>query len=143
MDVPLAGGWSTNLADDETSTESGARRPSRRRQASGGRNTGWYIPFWRKPRRGQPDQALGERGERRRRPRTRSEQDLDRVRNEWIARYNSRLSALRLLGLSVGTPNDEIAERYESLHTRLALLEDTADQLEALDDAYALLRSEQ
>jgi hypothetical protein len=73
----------------------------------------------------------------------RSEQDLDRVRDEWVDRYNARLRALNMLGLSVGTPKEDVAERYEILRARLAMQPDDAATIEALDDAYALLSRDQ
>jgi hypothetical protein len=134
---------STSLAEDETSPEPSQKRPARRHQAAGGRNTGWYIPFWRKPRRGQQEQAQLERSERRRKPRSRSELDVERLRNEWVDRYNARLHALNMLGLSVGTPKDDIARRYDTLRAELSGHLDAVDELEALDEAYAVLRSDQ
>jgi hypothetical protein len=79
------------------------------------RNTGWYIPFWRKPKRTAQEQPSGERGERRRRPRNRSEQELDRVRDDWVRRYNAQARSLRVLGLSVGAPKADIEARYQAL----------------------------
>ena len=139
--LPIPG--SIPLSEEETSPEPSPKRPARRHQAAGGRNTGWYIPFWRKPRRPQQDQAQVDRAERRRRPRSRSELDVERLRDDWVARYNVRLRALRILGLSVGTPKDDIAARYDALRAALAVDPDAADQLEALDEAIIVLRNDQ
>lgn len=69
--------------------------------------------------------------------------DLERIRDEWVARYNMRLRALSVLGLSVGTPKEDVAERYEVLHARLELYPDSSDQLEAIDEAFAVLSNDQ
>jgi len=86
---------------------------------------------------------MPERVDRRRKPRARSDQDLDRIRDEWIGRYNARLHALGVLGLSVGTPKEDVVARYEALRASLVLRVEGADTLETLDAAFALLRSEQ
>lgn len=65
------------------------------------------------------------------------------MRGEWISRYNARLHALSVLGLSVGTPKEDVAARYEVLRAHLILTSESADDLEVLDDAFELLQSEQ
>lgn len=109
------------------------------------RNSGWYIPFWRKPKRPQGAAAQGEKAEKpekekRRRPRTRSEAELERVREEWVARYTHQLHAFRTLGLSVGTPQEDIETRYQELVSRLNGSDDTGDRLRQLQEAYETLR---
>ncbi len=106
------------------------------------RNSGWYIPFWRKPKRAQPDAGQNERSEKRRRPRQRSEDDLDRVRDEWVSRYNSRAQALRALGLSVGTPTEEIDARYQSLLGEAANSPSAEERRAQLRHAYSILKQE-
>jgi hypothetical protein len=83
-----------------------------------------------------------ERAEKRRRPRQRSDDDLDRVRDEWVSRYNSRARALRTLGLSVGTPTEEIDARYKSLIGELANAPASEEQRAQLRRAYAILKEE-
>jgi hypothetical protein len=68
---------------------------------------------------------------------------VERLRDDWVARYNVRLRALRILGLSVGTPKDDIAARYDTLRAALAGDPDAVDQLEALDEAIIVLRNDQ
>ena len=116
------------------------KRQTRRHQGSGSRNTGWYIPFWRKPKRAQQDQGQSEKGERRRKLRFRGEHDPDRVLREWVGRYNAQLRALRALGLSMGTPKADIMARYETL--RLDFQADPAktDRLREIRQAYEVLR---
>jgi hypothetical protein len=100
------------------------------------RNTGWYIPFWRKPKRSAQEQPAAERSDRRRRPRNRSEQELDRVRDDWINRYNAQARALRVLGLSVGAPKADIEERYTTLVGELSGSMAEQGRLEELRAAY-------
>lgn len=109
------------------------------------RNSGWYIPFWRKPKRPQGEASQAEKAEkpekeRRRRPRQRSEADLERVREEWVARYTRQVQAFRTLGLSVGTPQDDIQARYNTLVTGLNGSEETGERRRQLRDAYDTLR---
>jgi hypothetical protein len=126
------------LSDDEVVADTGPKRLARRRQVSG-RNTGWYIPFWRKPKRALQDSGQSEKGERRRRVRSRSEHELDKVREDWIFRYNAQLRALRALGLGVGAPNEEIRERYECLRAELLGRPEESELLRELQSAYELL----
>jgi hypothetical protein len=110
------------------------------------RNSGWYIPFWRKPKRPQSEASQTaekpEKPERekRRRPRTRSEAELERVREEWVARYTRQVQAFRTLGLSVGTPQDDIEERYNALVARLNGSDETGEHLRRLQEAFETLR---
>ena len=53
------------------------------------------------------------------------------------------MRALRILGLSVGTPKDDIAARYDALRAALAGDPDAVDQLEALEEAITVLRNDQ
>jgi hypothetical protein len=104
------------------------------------RNSGWYIPFWRKPKRPQGEAGQQEGRERRKRPRTRSEEDLERVREEWVKRYTRRVQALRLLGLSVGTPQEEIEARYTYLVRSHQVGKNGDDYLVRLREAFETLR---
>lgn len=73
------------------------------------RNTGWYIPFWRRPKkkgkaeRPNADQVI------------RTDEQLEAVRLRWIERYRRMVRALNLLGLSVGSNRNEVYARYEHL----------------------------
>lgn len=106
------------------------------------RNTGWYIPFWRKPKRSPQEQSQADRAEKRRKPRSRSEHELDRVRAEWVNRYNTQLRAHRILGLSVGAPKEEVQLRYEMLCAELDGQPEQYEQWKAVQSAYDLLRAE-
>ncbi len=106
------------------------------------RNSGWYIPFWRKPKRGAGDAALSERAEKRRRPRARSDEELANVREEWVARYTQQVHALAVLGLSVGVPRDELEARYQRLVAELNGQPDREERLRELREAYEQLRVE-
>ncbi|HVA90960.1 MAG TPA: hypothetical protein VNL71_14090 [Chloroflexota bacterium] len=83
-----------------------------------------------------------ERSDKRRRPRQRSDDDLDRVRDEWVSRYTARVQALRLLGLSVGTPTEEIDARYQSLLGELANSSSAEERRAQLRHAYSILKQE-
>jgi hypothetical protein len=109
------------------------------------RNSGWYIPFWRKPKRQGTDGSIPDRAESKRRPRHRTDDELDRVRVEWVQRYTERVKAFKVLQLSVGTPPEEITAQYESLLADLlsgAPDPDREDRRRALRDAYETLRPE-
>lgn len=54
-----------------------------------------------------------------------------------------RLRALNILGLSVGTPKDDIVQRYDALRALIAADPGANDTLDALDRAYTVLRSDQ
>jgi hypothetical protein len=105
------------------------------------RNSGWYIPFWRKPKRAQNAAGAEEKPEkeRRRRAKARSDEDLERVRDEWVQRYTRRVQASRLLGLSVGAPQDEINARYQQLVAAVGNSPDAGERLRALYEAYLAL----
>ena len=104
------------------------------------RNSGWYIPFWRKPKRPQGEANQHERHEKRRRPRARSEAELERVREEWVSRYTRQVHALRVLGLSVGAPQEEIRARYQQLVATVDGSDDESERLHHLYEAYETLR---
>ena len=106
------------------------------------RNSGWYIPFWRKPKRVQGESQPAERTEkeRKRRPRPRSDEELERVRAEWVTRYTRQLQAFRLLGLSVGAPQAEISLRYHELVRAVGASPDAGARLHALHEAFETLR---
>ncbi len=106
------------------------------------RNSGWYIPFWRKPKRAPGEQGQPERQEKRRRPRQRSDEDLERVRDEWVGRYTRRVQAFRVLGLSVGTPADEVDARYQRLASEASGAPDAEARLRDLREAYETLKRE-
>jgi hypothetical protein len=62
------------------------------------------------------------------------------VRQEWVNRYNTQLQALRTLGLGVGTPKEEIKERYESLCAALHDLPSDHDRRREIQHAFEVLR---
>ena len=73
------------------------------------RNSGWYIPYWRKPKRkGKAGKAGAEEM-------VRSDAELEAVRRRWIERYRRTVHALMLLGLSVGSNRSDVQARYEEL----------------------------
>ena len=49
----------------------------------------------------------------------RTEDDLLRLQKEWVERYRARVHAYQILGISLGTPLDEIEDRYRVLKARL------------------------
>jgi hypothetical protein len=106
------------------------------------RNSGWYIPFWRKPKQRQDDARPPDRPEKRRRFRQRSDEDLDRVRAEWVARYTGRVQALHVLRLSVGAPIEEIESRYQALVAESAGLPEAEERRRRLRQAYDVLKQE-
>ena len=78
------------------------------------RNTGWYIPYWRKPRK------KGRGGGEKPVPIDttevmRSDEQLETVRQSWIERYRRTLHALDVLGLSMGSNRGEVQAGYETL----------------------------
>ena len=73
------------------------------------RNSGWYIPYWRKPKKkGKADRAGAEEI-------VRSDEELEAVRRRWIERYRRTVHALMLMGLSVGSNRSDVQARYEEL----------------------------
>ena len=73
------------------------------------RNSGWYIPYWRKPKKkGKADRAGAEEI-------VRNDEELEAVRQRWIERYRRTVHALMLMGLSVGSNRSEVQARYEEL----------------------------
>lgn len=89
------------------------------------RNTGWYIPYWRKPTRkkgkaersgannpgGAGDSGSAEEV-------WRNDEQLDAVRQRWVERYRRTARALRALNLSVGSDRAEVQARYDTLRTQ-------------------------
>ena len=88
------------------------------------RNSGWYIPFWRKPKK---------KGKAGAEEIVRSDEDLEAVRRRWIERYRRTVHALMRMGLSVGSNRSDVQARYEEL--RAAGTVPTRD----LEDAYQYL----
>ncbi len=86
------------------------------------RNTGWYIPYWRKPnskKKGKAEKSsagantsasLGEVW--------RSDEQLEAVRQRWVERYRRVARAYGALGLSVGSNRAEVQSRYDLLRQR-------------------------
>jgi len=74
------------------------------------RNTGWYIPYWRKPKpkKGKAEKPSTE-------DMTRSDEQLEAVRQRWIERYRRMARALAMLGLSVGSDRTDVQARYDAL----------------------------
>ena len=70
------------------------------------RNSGWYIPYWRKPKK---------KGKAGAEEIVRSDEDLEAVRQRWIERYRRTVHALMLMGLSVGSNRSDVQARYEEL----------------------------
>jgi len=89
------------------------------------RNTGWYVPYWRKSRKkGKPErepQGLGK--EKNGQGETseivngvyRSDEQLDVVRKRWIERYRKTLQALHVFALSVGSNRIDLQTSYDEL----------------------------
>jgi len=93
------------------------------------RNTGWYIPYWRKARKkGKPEKNSP--------PNTeevwRSDEQLEAVRERWIDRYRRTARAFGALGLSVGSSRTEAQARYDALRAQGRATRD-------VDDAYRYL----
>jgi hypothetical protein len=73
------------------------------------RNSGWYIPYWRKPnKKGKTGKAGAEEI-------VRSDEELEAVRRRWIERYRRTVHALMVMGLSVGSNRSDVQGRYEEL----------------------------
>jgi len=100
------------------------------------RNTGWYIPYWRKQRKkGKPDKPdkpqKSDKTEQR--EVIRGDDQLEAVRQRWIERYRRTARALSVLGLSVGSNKTEVQARYESLRAAGGVLS------REVEDAYRYL----
>jgi hypothetical protein len=85
------------------------------------RNSGWYIPYWRRPKK---------KGKAGAEEIVRSDEELEAVRQRWIERYRRTVHALMLMGLSVGSNRSDVQARYEELRAAGTL--PTRD----LEDAY-------
>lgn len=73
------------------------------------RNTGWYIPYWRKiKKKGKQDKPNAEAI-------ARSDEQLESVRRRWIERYRRTLRSLRIMDLSVGSNRADVQEHYNHL----------------------------
>jgi hypothetical protein len=91
------------------------------------RNSGWYIPYWRKPKKkGKGERPSGETVER-------TDEQLESVRQRWVDRYRRTVRALGMLGLSMGSNRAEVQARYELLRAS-----GTSRERE-LEDAYRYL----
>jgi hypothetical protein len=64
------------------------------------------------------------------------------VRADWVARYNARLRAFRVLGLSVGAPKEDLDLKYLALSAELEGIPDQREHLQELQSAYDLLRQD-
>ncbi len=100
------------------------------------RNTGWYIPYWRKQRKkGKPDKPdkpqKSDKTEQR--EVIRGDDQLEAVRQRWIERYRRTARALSVLSLSVGSNKTEVQARYESLRAAGGVLS------REVEDAYRYL----
>ncbi len=90
------------------------------------RNTGWYIPYWRKARKkGKPEKSSPSNTE----EVWRSDEQLEAVRERWIERYRRTARAFGTLGLSVGSSRSEVQARYDALRAQGRATRD-------IDDAY-------
>jgi hypothetical protein len=91
------------------------------------RNSGWYIPYWRKPKKkGRAERQGGEDVQR-------NEEQLEAVRHRWVERYRRTLRSLGVMGLSVGSNRAEVQARYEALRAAGTVPE------RELEDAYRYL----
>lgn len=61
---------------------------------------------------------------------------------DWVERYTAQVRALKTMGLSVGTPKEDIVTRYHQLLTELQHTTNDEARLNELMAAYDLLRSE-
>jgi hypothetical protein len=62
------------------------------------------------------------------------------VREEWVARYTRQVHAFRTLGISVGTPQEDIEARYQELLSSLNGSDVAGDRLRQVQEAYETLR---
>ena len=91
------------------------------------RNTGWYIPFWRRPKKkGKAERPNAEQI-------IRTDEQLEAVRLRWIERYRRMVRALKLLGLSVVSNRIDVYARYEHLRATGAV------PARELEDAFRFL----
>ncbi len=87
------------------------------------RNTGWYIPYWRKPtskKKGKVEKSGGDEV-------WRNDEQLDAVRQRWVERYRRTARALSALGLSVGSSKIDVQARYDTLRTQGRTSRDVED----------------
>ncbi|GAC1430549.1 MAG: hypothetical protein NVSMB65_04030 [Chloroflexota bacterium] len=95
-----------------------------------GKGRGWGVPFPKIARRsGGFTQAIHG---------ARTEEDLEKLRHEWIERYATRVQAHRLLGVSMGTLLEDIEERHHLLVARLPYGDPRRD---ALNQALHLIQA--
>lgn len=64
------------------------------------------------------------------------------MRSDWVTRYTRQVHALQVLGLSVGVPREEIAERYRLLLAELQEAAPDDERRRRLDDAYHTLSAD-
>jgi hypothetical protein len=98
------------------------------------RNTGWYIPYWRKPTNKKKGKAEKNNGAANAPTEEvwRSDEQLESVRQRWIERYRRTARACGALGLSVGSNRTEVQARYDTLRERGGATRD-------MEDAYRYL----
>jgi len=87
------------------------------------RNTGWYIPYWRKPtskKKGKAEKNGGDEV-------WRNDEQLDAVRQRWVERYRRTARALNALGLSVGSSKIDAQARYDTLRAQGRTSRDVED----------------
>jgi hypothetical protein len=87
------------------------------------RNTGWYIPYWRKPmskKKGKSEKIGGAEV-------WRNDEQLDAVRQRWVERYRRTARALNALGLSVGSSKIDVQARYDTLRAQSRTSRDVED----------------
>ncbi len=87
------------------------------------RNTGWYIPYWRKPtskKKGKAEKSGGDEV-------WRNDEQLDAVRQRWVERYRRTARALSALGLSVGSNKIDVQARYDTLRAQGRTSRDVED----------------
>ncbi len=87
------------------------------------RNTGWYIPYWRKPtskKKGKAEKNGSDEV-------WRNDEQLDAVRQRWVERYRRTARALNALGLSVGSSKIDAQARYDALRAQGRTSRDVED----------------
>jgi len=91
------------------------------------RNSGWYIPFWRRSKKkGKAEKPSTDNI-------SRTDEQLEAVRQRWIERYRRTSRSLKLLGLSMGNNRSEVQARYEQLR------QSSPDAMHEIEDAYRFL----